>query len=104
MTIFQYEGVAVGVFFGSQLFNIEKGNIDNYRICLSDMCLAPGKYYCGISVGTGSHLGRLRDYDVILEVLGFEIIQSGVEEGVSPLWNPKWGSIIFKQPQIKIIS
>ena len=100
LTVFQSKGVPVGSSFGPQTLEISNGDVKRYRIKFNKLSLAPGKYYFGLSVGLGSYLDRLVDFDIIHKVLYFQIKLSNSDDDVLLNWNPSWGIIKFDQPKI----
>ncbi|MBL9188076.1 MAG: ABC transporter ATP-binding protein [Opitutaceae bacterium] len=94
MTIFSADGTAVGCVCGSEHDWDGKSGIYNMTVTLPCPNLAPGHYYCGVSVGKGNHLTGILDYDVVLDVLHFELAAVS-EGGVSSHWRNEWGRIIY---------
>jgi hypothetical protein len=58
--------------------------------------LAPGSYYCGVSIGKGNNLTGLRDYDIVTETLFFEVTPEANELGTVGDWYPEWGAVCFE--------
>jgi lipopolysaccharide transport system ATP-binding protein len=98
ITIFQKGGNPVGNTFTAQNFAISAGETAGFDLELAALSLAPGSYHCGLSVGRGTHKTGIQDFDIVLEVLHFEI--SMVDETVFALgtWDPAWGPICFPPP------
>ena len=97
-TIFRSDSMPVGTCFGPEAHSIKRGEEKSYEIRLRNCLLAPGKYHVGLAVGTGSLRTQMRDFDIVLEVLHFEVINHE-EEGAGQLsWNSNWGAIRFDPP------
>ena len=100
ITISQMDGMAVGNAFSHENLSIERGETSEFTLQLKDPSLAPGKYYCGLSIGTGNHKTGIRDFDIVLEVLHFEMLPASGEAGTLGTWNPNWGAICFPAPLV----
>lgn len=95
LTIFSLEGVPVGSTFGEEKLFIEDGEIQEHKVVIPNPRLSFGKYYLGISVGKGNNKGRNEDFDVITNVLNFEVKPLSTEDSVET-WNQGWGKIAFQ--------
>jgi lipopolysaccharide transport system ATP-binding protein len=71
---------------------------------LHDLRLARGTYYCGLATGTGNHLNERTEFDIILDVLHFEILAPLTADGTLSEWYPEWGAIRFIEPKITRIA
>ena len=100
LTIFQKNGTPVGAFFGPKTLILNENEIRRYKIVLPNLSLAPGKYFFGMSLGLGSYLDHLVDFDVLLEILDFQIKMLNIEDKYLLNWNPSWGAIKFESPII----
>jgi lipopolysaccharide transport system ATP-binding protein len=100
LTISRLDGVAVGNVFAPEAQSIQSGEQTTYRMQLSDLRLAPGMYSCAVAVGQGSHLTRRREFDLLRDVLHFEVLSDGEKEGITGEWYGSWGAIRFKPPRI----
>jgi lipopolysaccharide transport system ATP-binding protein len=69
-----------------------------YQLRLGSLHLAPGSYYCGLAVGKGNHLSGHTDFDVILDVVHFEVLAPEGIAGTRSHWTPGWGAIRFPEP------
>jgi lipopolysaccharide transport system ATP-binding protein len=89
----------VGNTFTAETLSIAAGATAGYDLDLANTDLAPGKYFCGVSIGTGNHETSIKDFDIVLEVLHFEVVPpSGAPVGT---WNPNWGAVCFPTPVVK---
>jgi lipopolysaccharide transport system ATP-binding protein len=100
MTILKMDGTSVGNFFGPEDCSINKDEVATYRIQISDLRLARGVYYCAVAVGLGNHLKERVEFDVVTNVLYFEIMPPVGTNGTISEWYPHWGAIRFKEPRV----
>jgi lipopolysaccharide transport system ATP-binding protein len=97
MTIFCLDGTPVGNLFTTENNSVGQGENAEFRIEIEDLNLAPGKYYCGISTGTGNHLNGRVDFDIVNDVLHFEVLPPEGVDGTSSHWGPWWGTICWNE-------
>jgi lipopolysaccharide transport system ATP-binding protein len=90
------EGYSVGTFWTTAAAALERDEVLRYVIDLGDLRLAPGAYSLQLALGTGSETTGHRDFDVIREVLPFEVASIEGEGGVTGAWHPTWGSVRFQ--------
>jgi lipopolysaccharide transport system ATP-binding protein len=95
MTVFSRDGSPVGSAFSPEIGGIQAGEKRDITVTLSYGRLAPGSYFCGVSVGSGSHRSAIVDYDIVLDTLFFEIGPERTLLGSMASWNGAWGSISF---------
>jgi homopolymeric O-antigen transport system ATP-binding protein len=100
VTIFQADGTPVGNVFGPEVHALNKGEIATFRMTLHDMRLARGNYHCALATGTGSHLEQRMEFDIILDVLHFEVLGPLRADGVMSEWFSVWGPIRFAEPRV----
>jgi len=98
ITIFAADGTPVGSAFGQENLSIQQGHRSVCQLRLEGLRLAPGSYYCGLSVGTGDPSRGHKDFDVILDVLYFEVLAPEGIAGTRSHWTPSWGAIRFPEP------
>jgi lipopolysaccharide transport system ATP-binding protein len=91
-SIFDNMESAVGTFFDNNSFNVQKGRDYRLILTLAGFRLAPGCYTFGLGVGQGSHKTNRRDYDIVIGVPRFEVLNFGECEGVGQ-WHRNWGSL-----------
>lgn len=96
MTIFSSAGEPVGSAFGPHFESIEKGADFEVTVVLSSPRLAPGRYFCGVSVGRGNNRVGHADYDVVLETLQFEVAPEQGDMNTASSWAAGWGHIRFQ--------
>lgn len=93
LTVFSITGEAVASGFSSQQLAVNKGQYRSIRISFSELNLVPGRYYIGTSVGQGDHASGHKDFDILFDVLAFEVLQTGEKDGVVQTWSSAWGNI-----------
>ena len=103
VTVFQADGTPVGNVFGPEVHSMRKGETATFRMTLSDLRLARGSYHCALAAGTGSHLEQRIEFDIILDVLHFEMLGPLCEDGTMSEWFSVWGPIRFKEPVVSRI-
>jgi hypothetical protein len=95
MTVFSNDGTPVGSCFGNAFTDMRKGAESEFKISLSNPRLAPGMYYCGVSIGMGDNTIGHVDFDVVLETLAFEMRPAEGDGGTLSQWVRGWGQIVF---------
>ncbi len=89
LTVFRDDDLPIGGTFSEEFSALEPGETVDYAFKIPNPPLAPGKYYCGISVveaGTSDkHI-----FDSLTGVLPFEVTQAGFGHRH---WSPGWGVI-----------
>jgi lipopolysaccharide transport system ATP-binding protein len=104
MTIFRVDGTPVGNFFAPEIHSIHKGEVATFSMELADLRLAPGMYYCALATGKGNHLQGRSEFDIITDVLHFEVMAPEGVDGVMSEWRQAWGAIRFKEPRVTRIA
>ncbi len=104
MTLRCIDGTAVGTFFGQGNSSIRKGEIEKFQLELKDLRLAAGMYYCDVAVGKGNLLSVRTEFDIIFDVLHFEIMPEEGTDGVKASWDPSWGSIRLVEPVVSKVT
>ncbi|HEY1663734.1 MAG TPA: ABC transporter ATP-binding protein [Verrucomicrobiae bacterium] len=99
MTIFTSEGIPVGSCFGAERPGMRSGDEVDFEICIPQPRLAPGHYYCGVSVGKGDNRTAQVDYDTVLDTLAFEVRPEEGEQGTVSQWSRGWGPVVL--PNLK---
>ena len=102
MTILAADGSPVGSSFSPETDGLAAEEERNVHVALCKAQLAPGSYFCGISVGRGNHRSTNVDYDVVTDVLFFEVQAEQTEGGSMASWSRGWGAISF--PDLSINS
>ncbi len=91
LSIFRDDDFPVGGTFSVELPALQQGDSIDYTFKLPQPPLAPGKYYCGISV-VEANTSDKNMFDSLTGVLPFEVTQAGFGQR---FWNPGWGVIRF---------
>jgi lipopolysaccharide transport system ATP-binding protein len=104
MTIFLNDGTPVGSCFGPEFVSISAGETCDAKVTLPSPNLAPGRYFCGLSIGKGDHMAGHVDYDVVLETLQFEVTPEEGDGGTISAWTSGWGAVRFPPLRADAIS
>jgi lipopolysaccharide transport system ATP-binding protein len=100
ITLFQFDGTPVGNAFGPESHAIRRGEVATFLMELKDLRLARGRYYCALATGKGNHLSDRIEYDIILDVLYFEVMGPLRPDGVMSEWFSVWGPIRLGEPHV----
>jgi lipopolysaccharide transport system ATP-binding protein len=95
MTLFALDNTPVGSCFGSDDLSLAAGQVADIRVSLPDARLAPGKYYCGLSIGRGDYRTGHVDFDVVLDTLQFEVRPEEGAGGTVSCWVRSWGPTVL---------
>jgi lipopolysaccharide transport system ATP-binding protein len=98
LTLFRVDGTPVGSCFGPAVHSIQKGEVATYRVQLSNPGLAPGLYRFESGVGTGNEREGFQEFDVVGDVLHFEVLPPPGLDGTRSEWEQSWGPIRFREP------
>jgi lipopolysaccharide transport system ATP-binding protein len=104
LTIFQVDGRPVGNVFGPEVHSIQKGEVATFGMELTDLRLARGMYYCALACGTGNHLEDRTEFDIVVDVLYFEVMGPATSDGVMSEWLSVWGPVRFREPRVSRIN
>jgi len=112
MMITDMSGVRVGSYI-SEIFSLEKQKDDFFiKIKLSNHNLAKGIYRLSFNIGLkdivsgleGVAIG-LKDYDVVYDVLSFEVIYADIEKKKPIiLWRQGWGNCNFINGEVQLLN
>ena len=93
----------VGTFFSKNPIDVEVGNVFKINIRINQHQLSKGKYFLNFSVGLGNELTGIKDFDIINNVVNFEILYYDSQRTkMINLWPKEWGSINFKNVDVVI--
>lgn len=95
ITVFSTEGIPVGSCFAPPSLSFDANKVYEIQVTLPSPRLTPGGYYCGLSVGTGSHITGVIDFDIVLNTLHFEINPFKGSDSTVASWPRGWGPILF---------
>ena len=90
------EGYAVGTFWTGSDANFGFAEVRQFNVDLGQLRLSPGTYSLQLAVGTGNELSGHVDFDLISEVLPFEVAAIDGDGGMLGAWHQSWGSIRFR--------
>jgi len=99
MTIYSVSGAPIGSCFGPPCYQMQSGEECEFEITLPNPQLAPGSYCCGLAVGKGDNTTGYVNFDVVHDILYFDIRQEEGVDGTLASWGQGWGHIIF--PELK---
>jgi lipopolysaccharide transport system ATP-binding protein len=98
-TVFNSLGAPVGSFFSEENARLGEGEQATFVVDVS-VRLAPGQYFMGVAVGTGNATSGPREFDVLLDVLPFEVMALEGKGGTIGRWNANWGPIRFPDARV----
>ena len=101
-TIFHAEGYPIGSFFSAATANFSSDEERTYSLKLENLRLAPGHYSFGLATGTGNESTGHRDFDIVMEVLPFEVAALSGEGETMGAWVPNWGAIRLSTPLLEV--
>ncbi len=95
MTLTRLDGIAVGTVFASAPGGMAADERAEFVLTLcADGCrLAPGSYAINLSVGTGDHRNARREFDIVRELLPFEVLATDRGERGASEWHAAWGAV-----------
>jgi len=101
-SIFNDDEIKVGTFFSNTKSLDRAEEILSLKVCLSDHNLSKGSYYFAFSVGKGDEEYGNLEFDIIYNVLNFDIThKTNISDPINK-WPRDWGNITFKS-KLKII-
>ncbi len=95
-SIFTIEDYKVGTFFTDENENLSDSEILNLEVTLIDHNLSKGNYYFAFSIGNGDEESGNVEYDIIYDVLNFEITHKIDLRSPINYWPNSWGNISFQ--------
>lgn len=98
LTIYRSDGTPVGSVFSSDCFTVEPAAPAKAILPLRDLRLAEGHYHFAIATGIGDNTTGHRDYDIVWDVLPFQVMAEQGTGGTKAAWPPSWGPIRFPRP------
>jgi hypothetical protein len=99
-TVHSYEGHPVGNTFSAPIDGLRRGETATYRLTVDDLPLAPGRYYLAVATGVGDHQTGHRNFDIVSEVLDFEVAPLRGDDGLLAYWTASWGTIRIAPPRV----
>lgn len=95
MTVFSNNGTPVGSGFGPPFVDLFAGSVNRVQVVMPCNYLAPGKYYIGLAVGLGDNKTGFSDFDIVNDVLNFEILPGVNPDGTLQQWFGWWGGVVI---------
>jgi len=96
LTVFATDGSAVGGSFGVDVNCAGSVNdLVKWRVRLPRPALAPGRYHLDLAAGRGDFTGDRLEYDVVTDVLYFEVLPPKSSGGHLARWESGWGHLIL---------
>ncbi len=95
-SVFNNENAKLGTFFGEEIISIGANQVTDVYLQLINHNLSKGFYSISLSIGKGSEETGNTEYDIVYEVLTFQI--SYKRDSKSPIvkWAEDWGNFSFK--------
>ncbi|MGA7243273.1 MAG: Wzt carbohydrate-binding domain-containing protein, partial [Terracidiphilus sp.] len=97
LTIYATDGTPVGSCSGSRVHSIQAGEIEKYRLQVPNPRLAPGCYWIDLGIATGNERTGFRQFDVVADVLHFEVLPPPGQNGTVSEWQQSWGMVRFRE-------
>jgi lipopolysaccharide transport system ATP-binding protein len=104
IVVFKLDGAPVGGAFGRDSLSIDEGEDVTFQMRLKNTRLAPGSYVCGFGMGKGRPETGLSEFDVVLNVVHFQILAPVQKQGLVTAWEATWGNIRFPTPECERVS
>jgi hypothetical protein len=86
-------GEPVGSTFSQSFAPPVKGETALVSVHIPDLVLAPGRYHLAVATGVGDARTGHRDFDVITNVLPFEVAPGVGADGAFEHWQSHWGRV-----------
>ena len=103
-TIFHAEGYPIGSFFSPGAASFRTNETRTFRLSLSGLSLSSGSYSFGLATGVGNEATGHLDFDIVMDVLPFEVAAASGEDGMVAAWSAHWGAIRFEEVDIKEVT
>ena len=94
LTIFSQDGTPVGSSFSYEIEIKNTNKLQTFKVVIPRVNLSIGNYYMGLALGKGNNKTALEDYDILLNVLHFEMREDKKDKFVST-WPKGWGNVVF---------
>ena len=101
-SVFTVEDHKVGTFFTDENENLTNQDVLRTEVVLTNHNLSKGNYYFAFSIGKGDEESGNIEYDIVYEVLNFEITHKMDMESPINNWPNSWGNICF-QSELELI-
>ena len=104
MTVCSADGAPIGSTSCRHAIAMAAGELSALRVRLPYPRLAPGRYYCLIAIGTGYGFEERVDFDIVPNVLHFEVSSTVENSGAVAYWNNDWGKILLPDMELDVSS
>lgn len=94
-SVMHAEGYAVGTFWSDNNGSFSAGQTLEFTVDLGNLRLSPGAYSFQLATGVGNEIEGFRDFDLLAEVLPFEVGAFAGEGETVGAWHASWGAIRF---------
>ena len=94
------EGYAVGTFWSAEGVDVAAGEPQTFAVNVGRLRLAPGAYSFTLAIGLGDEVSGYVLFDMISEVLPFEVGAITGENETIATWYPTWGSVRFPRASL----
>jgi lipopolysaccharide transport system ATP-binding protein len=101
VVVYRLDGGGVGSLFGPDVLSLDAGETGRFRVTLDEMNLAPGKYVCEVLAGRGTPIEGRTEFDVVDDVLHFEVLPKKGTAGLPEFWEPVWGAVRLPPPALE---
>ena len=101
LTLFTASGSPVGSAFSPEITGLKAGEERDFEVSLPAARLAPGSYYCLVTIGRGDARTAFVHYDIVCDTLFFEVGSEKTASGIMVEWGIGWGSISFPELTIQ---
>lgn len=95
ITVFSADSTPIGTTCTREALELIAGELRQASIRLSQPRLAPGRYYCIAALGSGYCFEQRVDFDIVPDVLHFDIIAVAASSGSVFYWNDAWGKVVL---------
>lgn len=95
MTIYSITGSPMGSCFGPPCHKMRSGEECEIEITVPNPRLAPGSYSCGVAIGKGDNVAGYVNYDVVHDILYFNVRPQDGIGGTLACWEKSWGNLIL---------
>ena len=106
MGIYTIQEDGVASHFTQPKFSIQKDQVKKIRLKISHHQLAKGQYYFNFAIGKGNEVTGVREYDIVMKTLFFEIAYTDKDHAKGiVMWDRQgWGSVNFQSVEVNEIS
>ncbi|MBM4147103.1 MAG: ABC transporter ATP-binding protein, partial [Nitrospira sp.] len=96
ITIYSVSGFPIGSCFGPPFYSMQPDEVGVFEVSVPNPRLAPGSYCCGVAIGKGDNTTGYVNFDVVHDVLYFDVRPEEGIDGTVASWLQSWGSVSFE--------